>query len=139
VQLALLTLSGEPGYPSVLTAPYSDDAAADPRIDALREKMTVSENPRFTRDYFDPDKRAIGNSVQVTFIDGTATETISVDYPVGHRRRRSEGVPLLEEKFERAVAGHFPARQRERILAALAQLERTANLTVPDFTDLWVL
>jgi 2-methylcitrate dehydratase len=118
---------------------YSDAAAADPRIDALREKMDVTENPRFTREYFDADKRAIGNSVQVFFEDGSATDKISIDYPVGHRRRRSEGLALLDDKFERAVASKYPARQGRRILTALADPARTAELSVPDFTDLWVI
>ena len=118
---------------------YSDAAAADPRIDGLREKMTVTENPRFTEDYFDPAKRAIGNAVQVFFEDGSATDRVSIDYPVGHRRRRAEGIALLDDKFERAVASKLSARQGARILATLADPERTAAMTVPDFTDLWVV
>src|SRR5665213_3036205 len=77
---------------------YSDAVAADPRIDALRDKMTVVENPQFTKDYFDPDKRYIGNSVQVFFKDGSATDKISIDYPIGHRKRRAEGIPVLLQK-----------------------------------------
>ncbi len=107
---------------------YEDGFAADPRIDALRARTQVSEEPRFTRDYYDPDKRSIGNSVQVFFQDGTATEKISVDYPIGHRRRRKEGIPLLERKFRDALATRFPRRQAEAILALCldqAQLEAT--------------
>ena len=74
---------------------YNDDVAADPRIDALRAKMVVKENPQFTKDYFDPDKRYIGNSVQVFFKDGTSTEKVSIDFPIGHRNRRAEGIPVL--------------------------------------------
>ena len=118
---------------------YSDQTAADSRIDALREKMTVSENPRFTEEYFDPDKRAIGNSVQVFFTDGSSTEKMTTDYPVGHRRRREEGIPLLEDKFERAVAGHFSSRQAGRIIDICRAVESVRNLTVPDFTQLWAL
>jgi 2-methylcitrate dehydratase len=70
---------------------YNDDVAADPRIDALRDKMTVKENPQFTKDYFDASKRYIGNAVQVFFKDGTSTEKVSIDYPIGHRKRRDEG------------------------------------------------
>jgi 2-methylcitrate dehydratase len=116
---------------------YTDATAADPRIDALREKMTVTENPRFTEEYFDPDKRAIGNSVQVFFADGSHTEKVSIDYPVGHRRRREEGIPLLEDKFERAVRGHFPARRSDEILKACSDFETLARMPVPDFTSLW--
>src|SRR3546814_4852247 len=82
---------------------YSDAVAADPRIDALRGRMQVSENPQFTADYFDPDKRYIGNSVQVFFTDGTATEKVSIDYPIGHRKRRGEGIPVLLQKDRKST------------------------------------
>ena len=81
-------------------ADYEDAAAADPRIDGLRGCMVVTENPRFTTDYLDPAKRSIGNSVQVVFRGGQSTEKVTVEYPIGHRRRRAEGVPLLLAKFE---------------------------------------
>jgi 2-methylcitrate dehydratase len=97
-------------------ADYEDDVAADPRIDALREKMEVRENPRFTEEYFDPDKRYIGNSVQVYFADGSHTEKVSIDYPIGHRKRRGEGIPVLLDKFAAALGGHLPADRVERIL-----------------------
>ncbi|QOC23331.1 bifunctional 2-methylcitrate dehydratase/aconitate hydratase [Wenzhouxiangella sp. AB-CW3] len=116
---------------------YTDATAADPRIDALREKMTVRENARFTEEYFDADKRAIGNAVQVFFADGSHTEKVSIDYPVGHRRRREEGIPLLEDKFERAVRGHFPARRSKEILKACGDFETLAGMPIPDFTSLW--
>ncbi|KGM54270.1 2-methylcitrate dehydratase [Lysobacter arseniciresistens ZS79] len=103
---------------------YTDAVAADPRIDALRGKMTVSENPGFTRDYFDPEKRYIGNSVQVFFTDGSHTDRVSIDYPVGHRRRREEGIPLLMAKFERAVRARLPADGAERLLALAASPDR---------------
>src|SRR5215469_16046214 len=82
---------------------YNDEVAADPRIDALRDRTVVSVNPRFTEDYFDPGKRYIGNAVQVFFKDGTSTGKVSVDYPIGHRRRRAEGIPVLIRKFEGAL------------------------------------
>jgi 2-methylcitrate dehydratase len=97
---------------------YGDDVAADPRIDALRDLTVVTENLRFTKDYFDPDKRFIGNSVQVFFADGSSTGRISVDYPVGHRRRRVEGIPLLRAKFESALAAQLTARQVREIMTA---------------------
>jgi 2-methylcitrate dehydratase len=99
---------------------YNDDVAADPRIDALREKMAVSENPQFTKDYFDPDKRYIGNSLQVFFKDGSSTEKVSIDYPIGHRKRRVEGIPVLLKKFEAAMRGHLPAHRVKAIMAAAA-------------------
>ncbi|HTX24150.1 MAG TPA: bifunctional 2-methylcitrate dehydratase/aconitate hydratase [Steroidobacteraceae bacterium] len=94
---------------------YEDTVAADPRIDRLRECMRVEENPAFTRDYYDPHKRAIGNAVQVFFRDGTSTRRLEVQFPIGHRRRRAEGLPLLTAKFNAAVAAHFPPRQSERL------------------------
>ena len=87
-------------------------SAVDPRIDALRDKMQVVENERFTREYLEPDKRAIGNAIQVFFKDGSSTEKVSIDYPVGHRRRRAEGIPLLEEKFERYLRGRISPEER---------------------------
>jgi 2-methylcitrate dehydratase len=101
-------------------ADYEDAVAADPRIDALRERMQVRENPTFTREYYDPDKRYIGNAVQVFFRDGSATPRVQVDYPIGHRKRRTEGTPLLVKKFETSVDAHFGAKQAERIKALLA-------------------
>ncbi len=96
---------------------YTDAVAADPRIDALRAKMAVEENPQFTKDYFDPGKRYIGNSVQVFFADGSSTEQVSIDYPIGHRKRRVEGIPVLLAKFEAALRGHLPAAKVDDILA----------------------
>ena len=118
---------------------YSDDVASDARIDALRDKMQVAENPRFTEDYFDADKRAIGNSVQVFFEDGSKSEKVSIDYPVGHRRRREEGIPLLEDKFERAVKGQFGARQAGAIIETMGEREALADIDVHDFSGLWSL
>ncbi|MGB6451394.1 MAG: bifunctional 2-methylcitrate dehydratase/aconitate hydratase [Steroidobacteraceae bacterium] len=109
---------------------YEDAVAADPRIDRLRACMQVREHPRFTQDYYDPDKRSIGNAVQVLFRDGTATRRVEVDYPIGHRRRRAEGLPLLLEKFKGAVAKRFPPRQSERIQALFADPERLDALPV---------
>lgn len=83
---------------------YEDKVAADPRIDALRDKMEVVENKAFTKDYLDPEKRSIGNALQVFFKDGSSTEKVSIEYPIGHRRRREEGIPVLRAKFERNMA-----------------------------------
>jgi 2-methylcitrate dehydratase len=102
-------------------ADYEDGVAADPRIDALRARTEVRENPAFTRDYYAADKRYIGNAVQVFFRGGGATERVQVDFPVGHRRRRAEGWPLLKRKFEASVAARFSAKQAERIKALFAQ------------------
>ncbi len=117
---------------------YADEVAADPRIDALRELMAVSENEQFTADYFDPDKRGIGNAVQVFFADGTALERIEISYPIGHRRRREEGIPELVKKFESAIADHFPQHQATTIRTAFESQAALASMTVPAFVDDWV-
>ncbi|EQD63368.1 2-methylcitrate dehydratase, partial [mine drainage metagenome] len=95
----------------LVAADYGDAVAADPRIDALRSKMSVRENPQFTRDYFDAGKRYIGNSVQVFYKDGSHSEKVAIDYPIGHRKRRAEGIPVLLQKFEGALRGHLPQQR----------------------------
>ncbi len=117
---------------------YEDEIASDPRIDELRAKMVMSENPDFSRDYLDPDKRAIGNAVQVLFKDGSRTERVAVDYPIGHRRRRAEGIPELEAKFERNLATLFDTQQRAAIVAACADQAQLEALSVTEFMALWV-
>jgi 2-methylcitrate dehydratase len=117
---------------------YEDDVARDPRIDALRAKTTVVENAQFSRDYLDPDKRAIGNAVQVFFADGSKTERVAIDYPIGHRRRRDEGIPQLIAKFERSLATVFDAAQRARITAVCADQAQFEALPVGEFMALWV-
>ncbi len=119
-------------------ADYEDDVAADPRIDALRERMEVVENPTFSKEYLDPDKRAIGNSVQVFFKDGSKTDRVAVDYPIGHRRRRDEGIPELINKFEKALATRFAPRQAARIEAACGDQNRLEAMPVHEFMDLWM-
>lgn len=116
---------------------YGDDVAADPRIDALREKMEVRENPQFTKDYFNPEKRYIGNSVQVFFADGSHTGKVSIDYPIGHRKRRDEGIPVLLDKFERALRGHLPAHRVESILAACGDPQKLDAMPITDFMALF--
>ncbi len=118
---------------------YEDAAASDPRIDHLRGRMEVRENARFSRDYLDPEKRSIANAVQVFFDDGSATERVEIEYPVGHRRRRAEGIPLLEAKFERAIRTKLPARRCEQILALAAEARRLEAAPVHEFVDLWVV
>ncbi len=118
---------------------YEDHVAADPRIDTLREKMEVTENPQFSKDYLDPDKRSIGNAVQVFFKDGSSTERVAVEYPIGHRRRRDEGIPVLVDKFDKALATRFAPRQAERIRSACADQKRLEQMAVNEFMDLWAL
>jgi 2-methylcitrate dehydratase len=101
-------------------ADYEDAVAADPRLDALRLKMQVRENPTFTHEYYAPDKRYIGNALQVFFSDGSHSPRVQVDFPIGHRRRRAEGMPVLVRKFEDSLDAHFNARQALRIKALFA-------------------
>jgi 2-methylcitrate dehydratase len=94
---------------------YEDAVAADARIEALRAKMQVRENPIFTQEYYEPTKRYIGNAVQVFFRDGSASPRMQVDYPIGHRKRRAEGMPVLVKKLEASIDGHFPPQHAARI------------------------
>jgi 2-methylcitrate dehydratase len=117
---------------------YEDKAAADPRIDQLRAKMQVIEDPAYTRDYLDAKKRSIGNAIQIFFNDGTHTEKIAVEYPIGHRRRRAEGEPLLVEKFSNNIATRFDADQCNRIQSAFADPKKLDATPVNTFVDLFV-
>jgi 2-methylcitrate dehydratase len=112
---------------------YEDQASADPRIDALRERMQVAENPEFSRDYLDPAKRSIANAVQVFFRTGAPTRRVRVDFPVGHRRRREEGAPLLKRKFEGAVRGHFGPERADQIVALFSRPEVLDAMPVTQF------
>jgi len=116
---------------------YEDDIAQDPRIDTLREKMVVRENKQFSVDYLDPDKRAIGNAITIKFKDGTSTDRAVVDYPIGHRRRRAEGMPVLREKFERNLRSHFSPDQVNSILRACNDQTELEAMRVDDFMNLW--
>jgi 2-methylcitrate dehydratase len=117
---------------------YEDAVAADPRIDALRAKMEVRENRQFSIDYLDPDKRAIGNAVQVFFRDGSDSGRVAVDYPIGHRRRRAEGTPVLVEKFRANLGTRFDAPRVEQIMSACADQARLEEMPVHRFMELWV-
>jgi 2-methylcitrate dehydratase len=112
---------------------YEDAVATDPRVDALRAKMQVKENAGFTKDYYDPQKRFIGNAVQLFFKDGSSSERVAVDFPIGHRKRRGEGMPVLVKKFESSVAAHFQLKQSESIKAMFADRKALMALPVSDF------
>ena len=116
---------------------YEDQVAADPRIDALRAKMAASEEPRYSRDYLDPDKRSIANAVQVFFADGTSTARVEVEYPVGHRRRRAEGIPLLIEKFERSLGARFSPELATQVLALFRDRTRLEATRASDFIGMF--
>ena len=119
-------------------ADYEDGVAGDPRIDVLREKMQVVENEQFTKDYFDADKRYIGNAIQVFFKDGSSTDRVAVDYPIGHRQRRDEGIPQLKQKFESSISGKLKPGQWKELDALSADPEKLAATAVDDFMALLV-
>ncbi|GAC1659352.1 MAG: bifunctional 2-methylcitrate dehydratase/aconitate hydratase [Acidobacteriaceae bacterium] len=118
-------------------ADYEDSVAADSRIDSLREKITCVEDPLFTREYHDPAKRSIANSLRVELNDGTVLEE-TVEYPIGHKRRRAEGIPLLQAKFERSLARRFSRHQQEEILMASEDQARLESMPVHEYVDLYV-
>ncbi|HEX4300577.1 MAG TPA: bifunctional 2-methylcitrate dehydratase/aconitate hydratase [Gammaproteobacteria bacterium] len=118
---------------------YEDSIARDPRIDKLRGKMEVKENKKFTQDYYDPAKRFIGNAIQVFFKGGTKTERIEVEFPIGHRKRRAEGIPVLVNKFEKAIAGKLSARQCGTINALCGEQKKLEVASVTDFMALWTV
>jgi 2-methylcitrate dehydratase len=111
-------------------ADYEDGVAADPRIDALRERMHVRENQLFTQEYYAADKRYIGNALQIFFRDGSHTARLQVDYPIGHRKRRAEGMPVLVKKFEASVDAHYDPKQAAHIKGLFADRRRLEALPV---------
>ena len=118
---------------------YEDDVAADPRIDLLRRKMVIEEDKRYSQEYLEADKRSIANAVQIFFEDGTSTEKIEVEYPLGHRRRREEGIPLLIEKFKSNLRTQFSQSRSEVILNLCLDESKLESTTVSDFMELMVL
>lgn len=123
-----------------LTADYYEDTfAIDRRIDALRDKTEVVEDTRYTKGYYEPDKRAIANAVEVHFKDGTKTEKVEVEYPVGHRRRRREGIPLLQDKFAANLRTRLPIRSAEEIEDLCRHADRLARTPVHEFVQMLVI
>jgi 2-methylcitrate dehydratase len=112
---------------------YEDEIAHDPRVDALREKMEVRENPTFTKQYYAADKRYIGNAVQLLFRDGSVSPRVAVDYPIGHRKRRAEGMPVLVRKFESSVSAQFEQRQAQAIIGLCADRPKLEAMRVDEF------
>ena len=126
-------------YGRLNAADYEDDVAADPRIDALREKIVCLEDPGFSQDYLNPEKRSIANALSVELNDGSRLDELLVEYPIGHRRRRSEGLPLLEAKFRRNLARRFPASQQAAILDVSLDHARLQSMPVHEYVDLYVI
>lgn len=117
---------------------YEDDVAADPRIDALRDKMVVTEIPQYTKDYLDPEKRSIANALQIFFKNGEKTEKVTVEYPIGHRRRRAKGIPVLVEKFKDNLGTRFSSAAVQKIVALCSDQAKLESMPVPEFLDLFV-
>jgi 2-methylcitrate dehydratase len=120
-------------------ADYEDDVAKDKRIDQLRDKMFCVEDKKFTRDYHDPKKRSIANALTVEFKDGAKLKEVVCEYPIGHKRRRAEGMPVLVEKFKTNLARRFPAQQQKAILDVCMDADRLARMPVSEFVDLFVV
>ena len=118
---------------------YEDKVAADPRIDKLRAKMVCVEDKGFSRDYHDPDKRSIANAITVHFKGRQKTGEVVVEYPIGHRRRRKEGIPLLEAKFRTNLARRFPGEQQQAILSLCNDQRRLEATPVSEFVDQFVI
>jgi 2-methylcitrate dehydratase len=117
---------------------YEDAVAKDPRIDALRAKIVCREDKRFTRDYHDPRKRSIANALTVEFKDGSKLKEVVCEYPIGHQRRRKEGMPVLVEKFKTNLARRFPEKQQRAILDLCLDAPRLETTPVNEFVDLMV-
>jgi 2-methylcitrate dehydratase len=126
-------------YGRLTASDYEDSVAKDPRIDTLRAKMECVEDPQFTKDYHDPQKRSIANALSVEFNDASQFDEVIVEYPIGHKRRREDGIPLLVEKFKVNLARRFPAKQQEAILAASMDQATLEAMPVNEYVDLYVI
>jgi 2-methylcitrate dehydratase len=126
-------------YGRLTAADYEDAVASDPKIDLLRDKIDCVEDPQFTRDYHDPEKRSIANALTVEFKDGKRLAETVVEYPIGHKRRRKEGMPVLVEKFRTNLARRFPAKQQKAILDLCMDQARLEQTPVDEFVDLMVI
>ena len=117
---------------------YEDDVASNPLIDQLRDKMEVEENKTFSEDYLDPDKRSIANSLQIFFKDGTSTDVEEVHYPIGHKNRRSEGIPILINKFKKNLKIQFSDKRVSEVMKLFEDDEKLLSLPVKEFVDLFI-
>ena len=116
---------------------YEDDIADDPRIDDLREKMIIKEDPRYTKEYLEADKRSIANKIQISFKDGSSTNAIEVEYPIGHKRRREEGIPILENKFKNNLLKIFDQKKVKKILSKCLNQDSLESMTVLEFQEMF--
>lgn len=120
-------------------ADYEDEIANDPRIDPLRDKMECVEDPQFTVDYHDPEKRSIANGLTIEFNDGSVLDEVTVEYPIGHKRRREEGIPELIKKFKINLNRIFPEKQQHTILDYSLDYDKLINMNVNEFVDMMVI
>jgi 2-methylcitrate dehydratase len=120
-------------------ADYEDDVATDPRIDTLRERIVCVEDPQFTQHYHDPDKRSIANALTVELKDGSKLNEVVVEYPIGHKRRRADGIPLLVEKFKANLARRFPKQQQDAILTVSLDQKAIEAIPVHEYVDMYVI
>jgi len=126
-------------YGALMAEHYEDTVAANPAIDALRDKMEAREEPRYTQDYLDPEKRSIANAIQVFFRDGSSTKKVEVEYPIGHRRRRSEGIPVLEKKFRENLGTRFPKARAEALFNLCLDASKLEQTPVNEFVSMMVI
>lgn len=126
-------------YGRLTAADYEDNIASNPAIDELRDKMVCVEDEQFTKDYHDPEKRSIANALTITLKDGTVLDEVSVEYPIGHKRRRDDGIPLLIEKFKINLARRFPEKQQNTILDASMDLATLMDIPVNEYVDMYVI
>jgi len=115
---------------------YEDDVASDPRVDALREKMVINEDKRYSEEYHDADKRSIANRIKIHFVDGSSTDEVEVEYPIGHKRRREEGIPVLEQKFLKNLEISYDSEKCDEIYALCSDQKKLENTSVIEFQEL---
>jgi 2-methylcitrate dehydratase len=132
--VAIALLSGD-----LKAEDYEDEVACDPRIDALREKMRVTENKQFSIDYLAPEKRSIPNAIKIIYKDGTESELITIEYPIGHQRRRAEGIPILQNKFKRHLRTRFSEDRVNTIIEIINDAPKLNQLSVHEFMNLWIV
>ena len=116
---------------------YEDDVAKDPRIDTLREKMVINEDKRYSKEYLEADKRSIANRIQIHFNDGTSSNEVEVEYPIGHKRRREEGIPVLEKKFKDNLDTTFDDEASSKIYELCMNQKNLEETSVIDFQNLF--
>lgn len=126
-------------YGALTSDHYEDKIAQNKMIDEMRHKMQVSEEPQYSRDYLDADKRSIANAIQIFFNDGSKTQEVAIEYPLGHRQRRAEGIPLLQQKYEHNLASRFPKQRAKNLANLFNDKDRVANMSVAEFMNLFVI